>query len=67
MFSLAFVYFRLTEIYFLQHLSANAYSWVNMKFLPMIAVRKNEIFFVALLLKQAIFHYRLSQLFVDDI
>ena len=77
-FSLVFVCFRFTEIsYFLnfpsnenvrkQHLSANAYSCVNMKFSYTIAVRKDEIFYVVLLRKQAIFHLRLSQLFVDDI
>ena len=43
-----------------QHLSANAYSYT-------IAVRKDEIFYVVLLRKQAIFHLRLGQLFVDDI
>ena len=77
-FSLVFVCFRFTEIsYFLnfpsnenvrkQHLSANAYSCVNMKFSYTIAVRKDEIFYVVLLRKQAIFHLRLGQLFVDDI
>ena len=76
--SLVFVCFRFTEIsYFLnffsnenirkQHLSANAYSCVNMKFSYTIAVRKDEIFYVILLRKQAIFHLRLGQLFVDDI
>ena len=75
-FSLVFICF--TEIsYFLkfpsngnvrkQHLSANAYSCVNMKFSYTIAVRKDEIFYVVLLRKQAIFHLRLGQLFVDDI
>ena len=77
-FSLVFVCFRFTEIlYFLnfpsnenvrkQHLSANAYSCVNMKFSYTIAVRKDEIFYVVLLRKQAIFHLLLGQLFVDDI
>ena len=76
-FSLVFVCFRFTEIsYFLnfpsnenvrkQHLSANAYSCVNMKFSYSIAVRKDEIFYVVLLRKQAIFHLRLGQIFVDD-
>ena len=77
-FSLVFVCFRFMEMsYFLnfpsnehvrkQHLSANAYSCVNMKFSYTIAVRKDEIFYVVLLRKQAIFHLRLGQLFVDDI
>ena len=77
-FLLVFASFRFTEIsYFLnfpsnenvrkQHLSANAYSCVNMKFSYTIAVRKDEIFYVVLLRKQAIFHLRLGQLFVDDI
>ena len=77
-FSLVFACFRYTEIsYFLnfpsngnvrkQYLSANAYSCVNMKFSYTIAVRKDEIFYVVLLRKQAIFHLRLGQLFVDDI
>ena len=77
-FSLVFVCFRFTEIsYFLnfpsnenvrkQHLSANAYSCVNMKFSYTIAVHKDEIFYVVLLRKQAIFYLRLGQLFVDDI
>ena len=76
LFSLVFVCFRFTEIsYFLnfpsnenvrkQHLSANVYSCVNMKFSYTIAVRKDEI--VILLRKQAIFHLRLGQLFVDDV
>ena len=54
-FSLVFVSFRFTEIsYFLnfpsnenvrkQHLSANAHSCVNMKFLYAIAMCKDEIF-----------------------
>ena len=53
-FSLVFTCFRFAEMYFLnfpskenvrkQHLSANAYSCVNMKFLYTIAVRKDEIF-----------------------
>ena len=58
-FSSAFVCFRFTEIsYFLsfpsnenvrkQHLSANAYFCVNMKFSYMIAGRKDEIFHVVL-------------------
>ena len=74
-FSLVFVCFRLTEIsYFLnfpsnenarkQYLSANAYSCVNMKFQYMITLRKVEILYVVLVRKQAIFHQRLSQLFV---
>ena len=46
-----------------QHLSANMYSCVNMKFSYTIAVRKD----VVLLRKQPIFHLRLGQLFVDDI
>ena len=77
-FSLFFVCFLFTEIsYFLnfpsnenirkQHLSANAYSCVNMKFSYTIAVRKDEIFCVVLLRKQAIFHLSLGQLFIDDI
>ena len=77
-FSLFFVCFLFAEIsYFLnfpsnenirkQHLSANAYSCVNMKFSYTIAVRKDEIFYVVLLRKQAIFHLLLGQLFVDDI
>ena len=45
----------------------NEYSCVNMKFSYTIAVRKDEIFYVVLLRKQAIFHLRLGQLFVDDI
>ena len=78
LFSLVFVCFRFTEIsYFLnfpsnenvrkQHLSANAYSCVNVEFSYTIAVRKAEIFYVVLLRKQAIFHLRLGQLFVDDV
>ena len=58
-FSLVFVCFRFTEIsYFLsfpsnknvrkQHLSANAFFCVNMKFLYMIIGRKDESFNVAL-------------------
>ena len=39
-----------------QHLSANVYSCISMKFLYAIAVRKNKIFYVVLLRKQAIFH-----------
>ena len=50
-----------------QHLSANAYSCVNMKFRYTIAVRKDEIFYAVLLRKQVIFHLRLGQLFSDDI
>ena len=30
-------------------------------------MRKDEIFYVVLLQKQAIFHLRLGQLFVDDV
>ena len=77
-FTLVFVCFSFTEIsYFLnfpsnenvrkQHLSANAYSCVNMKFSYTIAVRKDEIFYVFLLQKQAIFHLHLGQILVDDI
>ena len=57
-FLLVFICFRLTEIYFLnfpsnenvrkQHLSANAYSCLNMKFSYTIAGLKNEIFYVVL-------------------
>ena len=58
-FSFVFVYFLFTEIsYFLmfpsnenvrkQHLSANVYFCVNMKFSYTIAGRKFEIFYVAL-------------------
>ena len=58
-FSLVFVCFRFTEMsYFLnfpsnknlrkQHLSTNAYTWVNMKFSYMIVVPKDEIFYVVL-------------------
>ena len=76
--SLVFVCFCFTEIsYFLnfsanknvrkQHLSENTYCCVNMKFLDTKALRKVEIFSVVLLRKQAIFHLRLGQLFVDDI
>ena len=54
-FSLVFVCFRFTAIsYFLnfpsnenvrkQHLSANAYSWINMRYSYTIAVCKDEIF-----------------------
>ena len=50
-----------------QHLSANAYSCVNMKFSYTIVVRKDGILYAVLLRKQAIFHLRLGQLFVDDI
>ena len=77
-FSLVFVCLRFTEIsYFLnflskenvrrQHLSANVYSCLNMKFSYMITERKDEIFYVVLLQKHVIFHLRLGQLFVDDI
>ena len=77
-FSLVFLCFHFTEISYVlnfssneyvrkQHLSANAYSWVSMKFSYTIDVRKDEIFYVVLLRKQAIFHLRLGQLFVDDI
>ena len=45
----------------------NAYSGVDMKFSYMIAVRKDEIFYVVFLRKQAISHLRLRQLFDDDI
>ena len=59
-FSLVFICFRFMEIsYFLnfpsnknvrkQHLSANTYSCVNMKFSYTKAVRKDEIFYVVLL------------------
>ena len=76
--SLVFVCFRFTEISdFLnfpsnknvrkQHPSANAYSCVNMKFSYTKAARIDEIFCVVLLQKEAIFHLRLGQLFVDDI
>ena len=50
-----------------QHLPANAYSCINMKFSYTIAVRKDEIFYVVLLRKHLIFRLRLRQLFVDDI
>ena len=64
-FSLVFVSFRFTEIsYFLnfppnenvrkQHLSANAFSCVNMNFSHTIAARKDEIFYLVLLRKQVI-------------
>ena len=77
-FSLVFVCFRFTQIsYFLnfpsnknigkQHLSANAYSCLNMTFPYTISMHKDEILCVVLLQKQAIFHLRLRQLFVDDI
>ena len=66
-FSLVFVCFRFTGIlYFLsfpsnenvrkQHLSANAYSCVNMKFSYTITVRKDKIFYIVLLRKQTIFN-----------
>ena len=66
MFPLVYVCFRFTEIsYFLnfpsneiarkQHLSLNVYSWVNMEFSYTIAVLKDEVFYVALSRKQAIF------------
>ena len=65
-FSLVFVCFCFTEISYFpnlpsnknvkkQHLFANAYSCVNMKFMYMIAVRKDEVFYVVCLRKQAIF------------
>ena len=38
-----------------------------MKFSYTIAVRKDEIFYVFLLRKQAIFHLHLGQILVDDI
>ena len=77
-FSFVFVCFRLTEISYLlsfpsnenvrnQHLSANAYFCVNMKFSYLIAGCKDEIFHVVLQRKQAIFCWYLGQLFVDDI
>ena len=50
-----------------QHLSANAYSCVNMKFSYAMAVCKDEIFYAVLLRKQAILYLRLAQLFVNDI
>ena len=50
-----------------QQFSANAYFYVNMKFLYMIAGRKDEIFFVVLQRKQAFFRWRLGQLFIDDV
>ena len=60
------VCFRFTKISYLlnfplnenvrkQHLSLNVYSWVNMKFLYTIAVLKDEVFYVMLIRKQAIF------------
>ena len=75
LFSLVFVCFCFMEIsYFLnfpsnqhvrkQHLSANAYSCINMKFSHTIVERKDETFYVVLLRKQAIFHLRLGQFFV---
>ena len=42
-----------------QHLLANAYSCLDIKFSYTKAVRKDEIFFVVLLRKQAIFHLHL--------
>ena len=71
-FSLVFAFFRFTEIsYFLrfpsdenarkQHLSANAYFSVNMKFLYAIAESKDEMWYY---IKNKRF---LSQLFFDDI
>ena len=65
-FSLVFVCFRFTEIsYFLnfpsnenvrkQHLSANAYPCVNMKFSYTIAVRKDETFYVVFYENKRIF------------
>ena len=50
-----------------QHLSANVYCCVNMNFSYTIAVRKDEIFYIVLLRKEAIFHLRLGQIFADDI
>ena len=58
-FSLVFICFRFTEISYSlnfpsnenirkQHLSANVYSRVNMKFAYTIAVRKDEVFYVVL-------------------
>ena len=78
MFLLVFVCFRFTEIsYFLYspskgnvrktHLSASAYFCVNMKFSYAIARRKDEIFYVVLQQKQAIFCYCLGELLIDDI
>ena len=77
-FSVVFLCFRFTELSYFpnfpsnknvskQHLSANVYSCVNMKFSYTIAVRKDEIFYIVLLRKQAIFHLRLGQLFIEDI
>ena len=71
-FSLVFAFFRFTEIsYFLrfpsdenarkQHLSANAYFSVNMKFLYAIAESKDEMSYYN---KNKRF---LGQIFVDDI
>ena len=39
-----------------QHLSANAYSCVKIKFSYTTTARKGEIFYVVLLRKEAIFH-----------
>ena len=61
------IFSELSENVRKQHLFANAYSCVNIKFSYAKAVRKDEIFFVVLLRKQAVFHLRLGQLFVDDI
>ena len=77
-FSLVFVCFPFTKISYFrnfpsnenvrkQHLFVNAYSCINMKFSHKIAVRKDEIVYVVLLRKQAMFHLRIGQLFVDDI
>ena len=71
-FSLVFACSRFTEISYFpsflwnenirkQHLSANAYSCVNMKFSYTITVRKNEIFFIVLLRKRAILWRHLSE------
>ena len=72
----AFVCFHFTEIYFLnfpwnenvrkQHLSANAYFCVNMKFSYTLTGLKDKILFVVLYRKQKIFHQRLGQLFVNN-
>ena len=66
MFPLVFVCFLFTEMSYLlnfpsneiarkKHLSLNAYSWVNMEFPYTIAVLKDEVLYVALSRKQAIF------------
>ena len=49
-----------------QHLSANAYFCVNMKFSYTLTGRKDKILFVVLYRKQKIFHQRLGQLFVNN-